>query len=59
MATKQIAFHKDKLEEIIEHLQVMKIIIQDKVEKAAKKVQKGMLNLDKEITKHLIVNNVK
>jgi len=59
LATRQVAFHKDKLEEIIQHLQVMKNIIEEKIQKAAKKVQKGMLNLDKELTKHLIVNNAK
>jgi len=59
LATRQISFHEEKLEEIIQHLQVMKTIIQSKVENAAKKVQKGLLNLDEQITKHLIVNNVK
>lgn len=58
MRVKQTGFPPEKIEELRKHVTFIKSEVMTKIEKSAKKVQKGMLNLDKKIVKWTIINGV-
>lgn len=59
MREKQIKFSKKQREDILKLLDFIDKILDMKISKAAKRVQKGMLNLDKSISKWTVINNAK